>query len=98
MISQSRRAFLKTCAGAAGTCLVGESGFAAAWSEAAHSPPVESLLPFPLNAVRLTSGIFQEQESHSKAAPRDHALARMGGTGVSGVSGGRRQSHLVSCS
>ncbi|WP_390905494.1 beta-L-arabinofuranosidase domain-containing protein [Occallatibacter riparius] len=32
------------------------------WSEAAQSPSVERPLPFPLNAVRLTSGIFQEQE------------------------------------
>ena len=62
MINHSRRAFLKASAGAAGACLLAESGFTRAWSADTQTPPAERLMPFPLTSVRLTSGIFREQE------------------------------------
>ena len=62
MITHSRRAFLKASAGAAGACLLAESALTRAWSADAQTPPAERLMPFPLASIRLTSGIFREQE------------------------------------
>src|SRR3954467_2790259 len=61
MTSHSRRAFLKTSGGVAATCTLG-SDFAAAWSDALQTPSPQALKSFPLGSVRLTSGIFQQQE------------------------------------
>jgi hypothetical protein len=62
MTSDSRRAFLKVSAGAAGACLMDGSAIAVAWSEAFQTSPAERLMPFPIGSVRLSSGIFQQQE------------------------------------
>ena len=62
MVLHSRRSFLKTGAGAAGLCLVGPSAIMSALSaETAESSPVR-LAPFPRDSVRLSAGIFKEQE------------------------------------
>ena len=62
MINHSRRNFLKTSAGAAGLSLIGQS----ALGKAIHAETAEratgKLEPFPLSSVRLTGGIFKEQE------------------------------------
>jgi uncharacterized protein len=62
MINRSRRNFLKTSAGAAGLSFIGQS----ALSKALHAETAEQatgkLEPFPLSSVRLTGGIFKEQE------------------------------------
>ena len=57
----SRRSFLKTSAGAAGFCMVGQTAFAQALKvdPAQGSPRIEA---FPLSAVRLSPGIFKDQE------------------------------------
>jgi len=62
MINRSRRNFLKTATGAAGLSLVGQSALTKALY--AETPELASakLQPFPLSAVRLTAGIFKEQE------------------------------------
>jgi hypothetical protein len=62
MIDRSRRNFLKTSAGTAGLYIVGTSGTACALSAevSGHSPG--KLEPFPLASVRLTWGIFRDQE------------------------------------
>jgi hypothetical protein len=62
MMERSRRTFLKTSAGVAGYCLVGYSAVARTLSaeESRHSSG--RLEPFPLAAVRLSPGIFRDQE------------------------------------
>ncbi len=62
MILVSRRNFLKTSATAAGLCVVGPSAMAQALSMSPQEYPLGSLTPFPLSSVRLTAGIFQQQE------------------------------------
>ena len=62
MIDRSRRSFLKTSAGAAGLCLVGPSAVAHALLAGEPEHPVGRLEPFPLASVRLSPGIFKEQE------------------------------------
>ena len=62
MIDRSRRDFLKTSAGAAGLCLVGPSALAHASLTDEPEHPAGRLEPFPLASVRLSPGIFKEQE------------------------------------
>ncbi len=63
MISRSRRAFLKASAGVAGGCLLGEPAVTWASSANVQTSPAERLMPFPLASIRLTAGIFREQEA-----------------------------------
>jgi DUF1680 family protein len=61
MTDLSRRNFLKTTAGAAGLCMIGSSAFA----QSLHGDPFQesaTIHPFPLSAVRLSPGIFKDQE------------------------------------
>jgi DUF1680 family protein len=62
MTDQSRRKFLKTSAGVAGLCMVGSSTAARALpgEDSVHSS--ERLEPFPLACVRLSAGIFRDEE------------------------------------
>ena len=62
MVDHSRRNFLKTSATAAGLCALGPSAVVQAFSVTQQEHPSERLMPFPLSSVRLTSGMFQEQE------------------------------------
>jgi hypothetical protein len=62
MIDRSRRNFLKTTAGAAGSCFVGKSSIAQALSPESPAQTAGKLEPFPLASVRLAPGIFKEQE------------------------------------
>jgi DUF1680 family protein len=62
MINRSRRNFLKTSAGAAGLTLVGQSALTKALYADTTEHPAGKLEPFPLDSVRLTAGIFKEQE------------------------------------
>jgi DUF1680 family protein len=62
MFDRSRRSFLKTSAGAAGLCLVGSSAVAYASLTDEPEHPAGRLEPFPLASVRLSPGIFKEQE------------------------------------
>jgi len=62
MINRSRRNFLKTSAGAAGLTLIGQSALTKALYADTSEHPVGKLEPFPLSSVRLTAGIFKEQE------------------------------------
>ncbi len=61
-MDHSRRSFLKTSAGAAGLCLIGPSEAIQALTSVALERPAGRVEPFSLAAVRLTSGIFREQE------------------------------------
>ena len=62
MIDRSRRNFLKTSASAAGLYIVGSSATARALSAGEPGHPAETLQPFPLASVRLSPGIFRDQE------------------------------------
>ena len=62
MLDQSRRSFLKTSVSAAGLCIVGSSAGGRALSAQAFGPSRVRLEPFPLASVRLSPGIFREQE------------------------------------
>ncbi len=62
MSHRSRRAFLKISAGAAGLCLVGQSGFVQAVPVEYTEHPSDRLMPFPLSSIHLAPGIFREQE------------------------------------
>jgi DUF1680 family protein len=62
MIDLSRRNFLKTSATAAGLCIIGPSAAVQAFSITQQEHPSGMLMPFPLSSVRLTPGMFQEQE------------------------------------
>jgi uncharacterized protein len=62
MINRSRRNFLKTTAGAAGLSLVGQSALTKALYAETPEHSTGKLEPFPLSSVRLTAGIFKEQE------------------------------------
>jgi hypothetical protein len=62
MMNRSRRNFLKTSAGAAGFCLVGESAVAQTLSPGRPGLSSGRLEPFPLTSIRLGPGIFKEQE------------------------------------
>lgn len=58
----SRRNFVKTSAGAAGLWLMGPSVAVQALTAVETEHPSGRLTPFPLASVRLTPGIFREQE------------------------------------
>jgi hypothetical protein len=62
MMHRSRRNFLKTSSATAGLCIVGSSaaGRALCAEEFGHS--LGRLEPFPLSSVRLSAGIFRDQE------------------------------------
>ena len=62
MVNRSRRNFLKTTAGAAGLSLVGQSALTKALYAETSERSAGKLEPFPLSSVRLTAGIFKEQE------------------------------------
>ncbi len=62
MINRSRRSFLKTSAGAAGLSLVSQSALTKALYSETPEHTAGKLEPFPLSSVRLTAGIFKEQE------------------------------------
>jgi DUF1680 family protein len=62
MVNRSRRDFLKTSAGAAGLSLISGSALTSALYAEAPEHPTGKLEPFPLSSVRLTAGIFKEQE------------------------------------
>jgi len=62
MMDRSRRTFLKTSAGAASLCLFGSSVAARALSAENSEHPTGKLERFPLASVRLSPGIFREQE------------------------------------
>jgi DUF1680 family protein len=62
MIDRSRRNFLKTSAGAAGLCFIGQSAVVRALSADELGHPSGRLVAFPLASVRLAPGIFREQE------------------------------------
>ncbi len=62
MINRSRRNFLKTSAGAAGLSLVGQSALTRVLHAETSEYPAGKLEPFPLSSVRLTAGIFKQQE------------------------------------
>lgn len=61
-MDRSRRNFLKTSAGAAGLCIVGSSAAARVLSAEDSGHPPGRLEPFPLSSVRLSPGIFRDQE------------------------------------
>jgi len=56
----SRRDFLKISAGAAGLHLMARGGVSALYAEMAKGE-ADRIVPFPLEAVRLTKGVFAEQ-------------------------------------
>jgi len=62
MIDRSRRNFLKTSAGAAGLCFIGQSAVVRALSADEPGHPSGRLVAFPPASVRLAPGIFREQE------------------------------------
>ncbi len=62
MLDQSRRSFLKTSAGAAGLCIVGSSAAGRALSVEEFGLSRVRLEAFPLASVRLSSGIFCDEE------------------------------------
>jgi DUF1680 family protein len=61
-MDHSRRSFLKTSAGAVGLCMIGPSAAIQALTSGASERSAGWLEPFPLASVRLTSGIFRQQE------------------------------------
>jgi len=62
MMDRSRRKFLKTSAGAASFCIMGSSAAARAISAEVSGGSSGRLEPFPLSSVRLSPGIFRDQE------------------------------------
>lgn len=62
MIDSSRRNFLRTSVGAAGLCLVGPSAVANALFANESEQAAGRFEPFPLASVRLSHGIFRDQE------------------------------------
>ena len=62
MINRSRRSFLKSSAGAAGLSLVSQSALTKALYSETPEHSAGKLEPFPLSSVRLTAGIFKEQD------------------------------------
>jgi DUF1680 family protein len=62
MTNRSRRNFLKTSAAAVGLSLVHQSALTETLYAEAPEHPAGKLEPFPLSSVRLTAGIFKEQE------------------------------------
>jgi DUF1680 family protein len=62
MMDHSRRNFLKTSACAAGLCFAGPLAVAEVFSADEPGHTAGRLVPFPLASVRLSPGIFQEQE------------------------------------
>ena len=62
MLDQSRRSFLKTSAGAAGLCIVGSSAAGRALSVEEFGLSRVRFEAFPLASVRLSSGIFRDEE------------------------------------
>lgn len=62
MMDRSRRDFIKTSAGAAGFSLVCSSAAARAVTLEESGRTMERLQPLPLSSVRLSPGIFRDQE------------------------------------
>ena len=62
MVDRSRRNFLKTSAGAAGLCLIGSPAIVQALSANESAESSAMLMVCPLGSVRLSPGLFQEQE------------------------------------
>jgi len=62
MMDRTRRNFLKTTAGAAGLCMFAPSAVARAMSAEGSERTEARLEPFPLASVRLSPGIFRDQE------------------------------------
>jgi uncharacterized protein len=62
MIDFSRREFLKISATAACLCALGPSAVVQAYSVTEQEHPSGRLMPCPLSSVRLTRGMFHEQE------------------------------------
>ncbi|HWA93274.1 MAG TPA: beta-L-arabinofuranosidase domain-containing protein, partial [Terracidiphilus sp.] len=66
MLHSSRRQFLKTSVGVTGLSLIGPSAVVQAFSQThsfgEHEYPSNRLMPFPLRSVRLSPGIFKDQE------------------------------------
>jgi uncharacterized protein len=62
MMDWSRRNFLKTSMSAAGLSMVGSSTVGRAMSTVVTGPAAGRLEPFPLANVRLSTGIFRDQE------------------------------------
>ena len=62
MMERSRRTFLKTSAVAAGFCIAGSSAAARTLSAETSGNYSGRLEPFPLASVRLSPGIFRDQE------------------------------------
>lgn len=62
MMNRSRRNFLKVSAGVAGLSLIKQSALTSVLNAQTPEHPAGKLEPFPLSSVRLTSGIFKDQE------------------------------------
>jgi hypothetical protein len=62
MTDRSRRSFLKKSAGAAGLCLVGPQAFVSALHADSFEHVTERIEPVPPGMVRLSTGIFRDQE------------------------------------
>jgi uncharacterized protein len=62
MMDQSRRNFLKTSVSAAGLCMVSSSTVSRAMSAPGPGSSSGRLEPFPLASVRLSAGMFRDQE------------------------------------
>jgi DUF1680 family protein len=62
MMDQSRRNFLKTSAGTAGLCIVGSSAIGQVLTAKESEHRSRNLEPLPLASVRLSPGIFRDQE------------------------------------
>jgi Uncharacterized protein conserved in bacteria len=62
MTNRSRRNFLKASAAVASLSLVGEAAITSVLHAEPSNHPAGKLEPFPLGSVRLTAGIFKEQE------------------------------------
>jgi DUF1680 family protein len=77
MMDRSRRNFLKTSAGAAGLCLIGPSAALQALTAGEQEHPAVRLEPFPLTSVRLSPGIFPEQEEINARYLDSHTADRM---------------------
>ncbi|MES2393786.1 MAG: beta-L-arabinofuranosidase domain-containing protein [Acidobacteriota bacterium] len=62
MMDRTRRNFLKRSGGAAGLCVMGFSGAIRSLAAEEFRQPTGRLEPFPLSSVRLSPGMFRDQE------------------------------------
>jgi len=62
MTDRSRRSFLKKSASAAGLCIMGQQTLVSALHADSIAPVTGRIEPMPPGAVRLSAGIFKEQE------------------------------------